>query len=202
MIDIWASDELKIATLGLIVLLFIALPLAQRKVAQELPPEHSSLYRKYASDTYVKTVLLLAPALVVAGRGYLNGNLSESITSSFLFICLSGGFGALWSAWRARGEIQAARKSSNNINRLRRLDNVTQMLKKVTVSAIVAVVLGACGLIYVQFANAQTSWFWFVAFILTLYPVTARAWSLAVLAVASRYAENPQLGEVWEKEEI
>ncbi|WP_265577265.1 hypothetical protein [Pseudomonas protegens] len=193
-VDFFSSSIPKVFTLCLIAFVILLAPLVLSKVAKQIPPAQVALYRKLALDTYVQTVLLLVPALIAAVRSYSKGSLTESITSAFLLISLMGGIGSLWSIWRAHGEIRFARTLSTSARRLLRLDEVTQVAKSVTVSAIIAVVFGGFGLLYVQLTNTPPVWFWFLAFSVTMYPVLARAWSINVLVVASRYASDPNLG--------
>ena len=192
--DFFSSTFSKVFTLCLIALAILLMPLVLSKVAKQIPPAQVALYRKLALDTYVQTVLLLVPALIAAVRSYSKGNLTESITTAFLLISLMGGIGSLWSIWRACGEIRVARTLSSSARRLLRLDEVTQVAKVVTVFAFIAVIFGGFGLLYVQLANTPPVWFWFLAFFVTLCPILARAWSINILVVASRYASDPKLG--------
>lgn len=194
MTDLWASDEIKIATLCAVVVLFALLPFVQSRIAQSLPAQSAPLYLKFATNTFVRTVLLLSPALVAALYGYVRGALGQSITMSFLFILLFGGLGAAWSVRCARSDIREARMTCNTGNRAIRLDDVDKVSKLTAGAAAVSVALGLCGLVFVWRTEAQPIWFWALAFFLSIYGVIAHVWSLAVSMTASRYAGDPTLG--------
>jgi hypothetical protein len=196
MVDLFFTlDILKLATLGLVAAMLTAMPFLLRKVERRLPSSLAPLYRKHATETYMQTVFMLAPLCLAAYNGIRNNNLSSATTLGFLSICIFGGIASLWNTRKSWVEIEAAVHESTNIVRHKKLSNVKEMTKSMILASLVSTGTGLIGLIYVYCTDTQPSWFWFLAFLMTMQPIKTRAWSVSILAVASKYANDPKFGE-------
>lgn len=77
----FASEKLMLVTLGFVALLLVVMPFSIKGVERRLPSSVSTLYRKQAIETYIQTVLMLAP-LVIATYNGLKNNVSAPQTPS------------------------------------------------------------------------------------------------------------------------
>jgi formate-dependent nitrite reductase membrane component NrfD len=195
MINLFFSWELiKFFTLGIIAAMLIAVPFVMRKIERALPQTLAPLYRKYAADTYVQTVLFLLPIFLAAYSGIRTNNLTNAITLAFLSICLFGGLLSLWNARKSWVEIEVAIKGSTDTVRLKKLENIKSMAKIIILASLLSTITGLVGLIFVFSVEKQPSWFWFLAFLMTMQPISSRPWSVSILTVASKYANDLKFG--------
>lgn len=192
---LFSSSTVKILTLTAIVIMLLAMPFRIKKVEQSLPTALAPLYRKLAIDTYIQTTLLLLPVFLAAYTGFKNGNLTGAITQVFLSICFFGGLLSLWNTRKSWVEIETAKKASTNVIRLEKINNIKSMIKLAALISLLSTIIGLLGLMYVNISKSQPEWFWFLAFLMTMYPISIRPWSNSILIVASKYSNDPKFGE-------
>lgn len=188
-------DMVKFFTLAIIALMVLAMPFNMKGVERTLPATLAPIYRKHAADTYVQTAIFLLPIFLAAYNGFKSNNLTGAITLAFLSICFFGGVLSLWNARKSWLEIETAKRASANFIRLEKVSNIKSMIKILAFASLFSAIVGLAGLIYVSSTKAQPSWFWFFAFLMTMYPISIRPWSNSILVVASKYANDPKFGE-------
>lgn len=192
---IFSSDLLKLATLGVVALLLIAMPFFVKSVGQELPSGVSALYRKHAIETYIQTCFMLAPLILATYNGFRNNNLGFTITAGFLSICIFGGLASLWNTRKSWIEINSAVSESTDPTRRSKIFDIRKMTISIMIASFVSMGMGVAGFIYIYSTNTPFNWFWFLAFLMTMQPIQTRAWSMSILVVATKYASDPRFGE-------
>lgn len=197
--NFWTSHVLQLITLAMVVVFLFATPVLQRKKLVLVPTDLKLRYLRLCNDVLVQvatnTIIPLVLSLAAVGLGSLG--LSEGIATSFLGICVASGASALWNVRKAHVVFEMAKRTSEQGNRVARLNDVYQKNLSAFTAALLSLIFGVAGLL-ASYANFSVlpDWFWFACFLLSSLAIYSTGWSISVQTVAEAYESNPALGAI------
>ena len=122
--DFYGSKTIKIITLSIVVLLFVAIPFVQNLINKRLPENIRGAHAKLTKDVWVKTIILFAGSVTAGMLAFFNGGFDKAITQAFFGICFFSSLGSAWTIRKTIVLIEEAKELSLDGKRELRIKDV------------------------------------------------------------------------------
>ena len=196
--EFFQSTVIKVITLALVVLIFIAVPIINGIIDGKIPESIRGQHAKFAKDSLVKTILLFAGAFMTSVLAFVNGGFDKAISQAFFGMCFFSSLGSGWTIRKTIVSIKEAKKLSVAGNRQARISDIETVNKERAIkSTYISFIVGLVGFLYVAllFDKYSFSWVWFVAFLSTAFAIQSARWSEAANYAISKYTFDPNHGK-------
>ena len=196
--EFFQSTTIKVITLVLVVIVFIATPILNGVVNRKLPESLRGQHAKLAKDAWVKTILLFAGSVTAGLLAFFNGGFDKAISQAFFGLCLFSSLSSIWTTKKTSASIEEAKQLSITGNREARIADIETVNKEKAIkSTYISFFIGLLGFVFVAllFDKFSFSWVWFAAFISTGFGIQSARWSEAANLAISKYASDPSHGQ-------
>ncbi|WAH64589.1 hypothetical protein [Xanthomonas hortorum] len=188
------TDAVKALTLGIVIIVLIAIYFANLVVNICLPENVRVAHKKAAVDGVIKTVIMLFGGVAGFLVSLSNSDSNRATALALFSICITASLTAIWTTRKNAAQVQESRNKGLQGRRANRLEEIDSVNRACGYLAAFSILVGIFGILAAVALSRKFGYIWFIAFLCTSFPILASRFSDAASLAIAPYVKDGNHG--------